>query len=160
MLFGSFIDISVIMCLVILWIFLVMCVLGSCGFNRWLIRFCSWFVCLIIILVYLSSDGLGNVLLSSCVVLCKLLSGFLILCVRLCIKLWVVICWVCCSCFWFKWCWLFIGVIFSRIMLFGICWVVIERICECLLMISVILLLVKFCFVFRFFCISLIFNEK
>lgn len=45
-------------------------------------------------------------------------------------------------------------------MSFGIRWVVIERICERSSMISVISLSVKFCFVFRFFCISSIFNEK
>lgn len=158
--FGSFIDISVITRLVILWIFSVTRVSGSCGFNRRSIRFRSRFVCSIIILVYSSSDGLGNVLLSSCVALRKSLSGFLILCVRSRIKLRVVICWACCSCFWFKRRWLFIGVIFSRIMSFGIRWVVIERICERSSMISVISLSVKFCFVFRFFCISSIFNEK
>lgn len=148
------------MCFVILCMFLVMCIFGCCGFSKWLIRLCSLLVCLMMILVYFVSVGLGSVLLSSCVVLCRLLSGFLILCVRLCIRLWVVICCVCCNCFWFRWCWLFIGVILSSIKLLGRCWVVKERICEWLLIISVILLLVKFCFVVKFLCIRLMFNEK
>lgn len=157
---GSLTDISAIMCLVIPRTSLAMCALGSRGFNRWLIRPCSWLVRLTTIPAHLSSDGLGNVPSSSRVVLCKLLSGPPTLRVRLCIKLWVVIRRVRRSRLRSKWCRPLTGVTLSRTTLLGTCRVAIERTRECLLRISAILPLAKFRFVLRSLRTSLTPNEK